>query len=661
MAWNRNTLELYPHGIGQDFPAFLTHRSGVDCLLLGMMRPLFDKGLRPGALADTILELHAKRYHQECLKHEWGLAKTGNVHQKPMLSEFGDKTKYNGLVPNGRYLMHVYKTFHSTIKDFLDNKVKKRGAKFVSVDASYKEPKHLCQYHGQNLFKGLITITNEIGEIRMQFHVVTDDHEQFRPSLLAFLNAVKSYGQHDLELVFTANVHADRHFYLDTFPSLLEAQGRLDIMVTDRTMPNENDINKENTCTVDDTQIRVLSSKGAINEFITALKENIQGKPPEDRVIGLDAEWNVLTASHGMGMRTGKLALLILAYKDSGGRQMAALLRLHKLSSLPDRMLHFLVGGTKFVGNHVGGDIRRLGRDYKCEDEMMKVLIVNLGQYARERDVVQSGTVRLDVLVQICLKETMKKQTAVRVSSKWEDPSLSQDQKQYAALDGIKSLEVYLYLREKPDLSLRLSEKEAKVGLCVDIAPLRGGPTSMVATRCGSATLTEQSFREWEVPSVPYVKKESGEPVCLADFGAPPFLVILPLTMLKQHIESDDIQTFPNMNDDTGTTRTTTPPAPPQSPRTVQHQVINQDDTSTEEEDSTGPTGMDLLDNNADAEAVHLSNDDVTLLRKVCLLGKEAALRHNLLTCAHLEPAPTPDTINDWFSAVVGDAFHVMD
>lgn len=70
MAWNRKTLELYPHGIGLKFPAFLTHKSGVDRLLLDTMRPLFDKGLRPGALADTILELHAKRYHQECLMHE---------------------------------------------------------------------------------------------------------------------------------------------------------------------------------------------------------------------------------------------------------------------------------------------------------------------------------------------------------------------------------------------------------------------------------------------------------------------------------------------------------------------------------------------------------------------------------------------------------------
>ncbi|CAJ1958310.1 unnamed protein product [Cylindrotheca closterium] len=601
----------------------------------------------------------------------------------------------NGLVPTGSYLMYVYKLFHSTIKDFLDTEVKKRGAKMICVDASYKEPKHLCQYHGQNLFKGLITVTNEIGEIRLQFHVVTDDHEQFRPSLIAFLETVKAYGQNPLELVFTDNVQADRQFYLDTFPSLAEAQARLDRIVTGGN--EESGDEQDNTCTVDDDQFFVISERGEMNRFVTALDEIMQDKSAEDQVVGLDAEWNVNIASYGMPKKIGKLALLILAYKDSDGRHKAALLRLHKFPSLPHRLLAFLVGGTKFVGNYVGGDIKRLGRDYHCEDEMKKVSVVNLGRYARDRDVVQSGTVRLDALVQICLGETMQKQASVRVSSKWEQPSLSQDQKKYAALDGIKSLEVYLYLRQKPDLSVRLSVEEARAGLCIDVAPLRGGALSMVATRCATGTLTEQTYDEWEVPSdmrldtgqinkrryrvvnvcsvvaphyiVPYVKKkESGGPVCLDDFGAPPFFVILPLTMLKQHIESDTIRPFPNMNPNvnnmTGATggaippAPIVPPAPPAPPRIMQNQLFDQNETFTEED--TGQIGtMDQLDGDAETAAVNLSNKDVEMLHKVCLLGDKAALGNDLLACAHLDNAP--DKITDCFSAVVGDVFHLMD
>lgn len=67
MAWNRTTLELYPHGFGSEFPAFLTYRAGVDRLIMDLMRPLHDKGLRPNGLADTILELHAKSFHRQCI------------------------------------------------------------------------------------------------------------------------------------------------------------------------------------------------------------------------------------------------------------------------------------------------------------------------------------------------------------------------------------------------------------------------------------------------------------------------------------------------------------------------------------------------------------------------------------------------------------------
>ena len=83
------------------------------------------------------------------------------------------------------------------------------------------------------------------------------------------------------------------------------------------------------------------------------------------------------------GEKIGKLSLLILAYKDDKGKAKACLLRLHKFSSLPKTLLKFLVGNTKFVGNNVGGDISKIGRDYMCAEAMKKVTKVNLGQFAR--------------------------------------------------------------------------------------------------------------------------------------------------------------------------------------------------------------------------------------------------------------------------------------
>ena len=54
-AYNSRSLALYPFGYGDKFPAFLTWRSGVDKVVIDLMRSLFDKGLRPKAFASMLL------------------------------------------------------------------------------------------------------------------------------------------------------------------------------------------------------------------------------------------------------------------------------------------------------------------------------------------------------------------------------------------------------------------------------------------------------------------------------------------------------------------------------------------------------------------------------------------------------------------------------
>jgi hypothetical protein len=46
MAWDALSLPHLPFGYGSEFPAFLTHRSGVDMKVVDLMRSLFDKGVR---------------------------------------------------------------------------------------------------------------------------------------------------------------------------------------------------------------------------------------------------------------------------------------------------------------------------------------------------------------------------------------------------------------------------------------------------------------------------------------------------------------------------------------------------------------------------------------------------------------------------------------
>mmetsp|Transcript_1711 Transcript_1711/g.4812 ORF Transcript_1711/g.4812 Transcript_1711/m.4812 type:complete len:87 (-) Transcript_1711:645-905(-) len=61
---------------------------------------------------------------------------------------------------------------------FMNLEVKKRGITKLCIDVSYKQAKLLFSYSGQAVYHALVTGTNKFAEIRIQFHVVTDSHDQ---------------------------------------------------------------------------------------------------------------------------------------------------------------------------------------------------------------------------------------------------------------------------------------------------------------------------------------------------------------------------------------------------------------------------------------------------------------------------------------------------
>jgi hypothetical protein len=167
MGYHPNSRCRLPFGLGEYFPAFFTHRSAVDMSVIDMMRPFFNKGVRPESFAETMLELHSKKHTDDHLRREFAIEQRSAfaVKKPEMFSAFADKTRYAGLVPTGKYLSHVYKMYNMTIKSHFDKEVKKQPLTHLHIDASYKEAQHLALYHGNPLFKALITVTNQLGAI----------------------------------------------------------------------------------------------------------------------------------------------------------------------------------------------------------------------------------------------------------------------------------------------------------------------------------------------------------------------------------------------------------------------------------------------------------------------------------------------------------------
>ena len=80
------------------------------------------------------------------------------------------------------------KKFHCFIKHYLLTEIKKSVANRFYWDASFKEPKHLTHCNDMSIFKGPVSGTNELGEVRVKFHVMTDAYEQIGNSIEVFKN-----------------------------------------------------------------------------------------------------------------------------------------------------------------------------------------------------------------------------------------------------------------------------------------------------------------------------------------------------------------------------------------------------------------------------------------------------------------------------------------
>ncbi|KAL7493375.1 hypothetical protein ACHAWT_002406, partial [Skeletonema menzelii] len=691
MGWDQRILPLFPDGIGKEFPAFLTKKAGVDLSLIDLMRPLINKGIRPEAFSELLLELHTKEWTRRYIKYERDVARKerlipGSAKTASIFSDFSDKDFYDGRVPTPKYIKHVYNLFHDTISDHLAKEVKKRPAEILIWDGSYKAPKRMCQHNGEQIFNTLMTGMNGIGEVRLQFLVHTDSHDQMVGALEAFKATNVALGIEDPKYFVTDNPKADAAFITAVFDSLQQKQQKLDEQRIDTPQINPH-------VTYIPANVKVLK-KEEVNSAIAAMWDVAKG-----RVIGLDAEWNVTMNRYGGVSETGKVALIQISYISKDDDEITTLLvRTHQMTKLPHRLESLLTGDTfKMVGVNVSADIIKIGKDFNIsaikqnKDQKDRPNVINLGPYARARDIVQNGSIGLKPLCELVLKKRLEKETHIRLSNWEKKDKLTDEQVKYAALDAITSLQIFLKITDMPDLTRRYTMDDVKVGNKVDLVPMFGS-TSCMATRAATAIIVNVDRCQSPDDVAPKVAKAGKETVAIklvkiysTGFKIPKYeykpsdsqvlpatlscfgegsLIVVPVHMLKHHVDSDHVRSTPAERSHPLLYPTVTVPGPG-------HDEISpapDKAADTEEAADTGEALADLDEDENDGEDVRrnsfteetISMQDIELIRAAAEKSTAAQSVENLFPCKGLSASPSPTAIVNKFSVCLGDTFHAM-
>ena len=497
MGWDSRSLPHMAYGRGERFPAHLSHRSGIDKKMMHLLRALLNRGIRPGTFADIITELHSIEYFEQMIDREYRLASgeaekaaEASVEKGVLFSDFGDRRRYNGAIPTGRYFQDLFVNFGKSIGNFLENEANKWPVDGLCIDTSYYITKILCRYHGKKVFDGLFSGTStNIGHVRIQSYVQGEGHDQARPLLNNFTATQRTYGHPFPRHVFSDMPARDESLIHETIPSVKEYQDVLDSMAALQ-LDDEVDTVMEDdspqplstpTLSPEDqmAMIRITDTLESTSNFATALLASKSDAVPlmGKVVLSLDTECDTTRNARGDINWSGAPELLQIGFSEDGVKK-AWLIPLQRMASkIPPALKTFLTCPKfEFVGVNVGHDVKALEKKYKTA---LEINIVSLGVLARERGAVLDGRVSLKNLSKIVLKENMEKDMNVRCS-KWskatlkKDDDLSTRQRIYSAMDVIKPLEIHEKLLLLPDLHTRLDWSAAIVGMEVDIFPATG-------------------------------------------------------------------------------------------------------------------------------------------------------------------------------------------
>ena len=170
MSWDSRILAALPKALAAEFPVVLTRRSALSSPILALQRSLFQKGLGAKQFSNILTTLHMRHFDQIHLQYlhmifEGQTQSPWKNQSFQPFSEFSDSQGHSGYIPSSTWFHNLY---NSLIEEHLPRIYQYSAmlpARVCAIDHSHKITKHIVTINGVPVFIGLLTVTNEMGEI----------------------------------------------------------------------------------------------------------------------------------------------------------------------------------------------------------------------------------------------------------------------------------------------------------------------------------------------------------------------------------------------------------------------------------------------------------------------------------------------------------------
>ncbi len=461
-------------GVYHLFPCHLSPNAGLDKQIVELAIKAATSGMGVTAVRDYITISHNHHWHcRYVLYLEFLKDRKNNPHVMDhgfneqlfpnLASSFPEYESSDlcGRVPSDGYLLRMFNAVTEKQEKWMDSLHQRRLAdsRIIAFDCSYKAPKWLANYDGEKLYGCLATAKNEYHESIMCAFSQSDNFDEIGSAL-----SMLRHGGLNPDFSFTDNPGRDQRLFDGTWPSL-EAVPEL---------PEE----AKDLLALRGEPLYLHQQENAV-AALQIFEHAVISSDEVQKVVSFDTEHSV----YGDGT-TSKIAVVSMA---SAAYDSVLVFHLSRMRNVPRELLDririfFERDELTFAGSNIKGDVTKLQNDFPSigfsHRKMLKIYDTNR---MAEKRLVSTEGFGLDVLCRKLLGFNLPKETAVRVSSKWDSP-LDDEALSYAARDAEAGVQVYKKLAALPDLSVRLSKGETKPGVEVDIMLQRKTALDPVAT-----------------------------------------------------------------------------------------------------------------------------------------------------------------------------------